>query len=72
MELNPTEVDLFIPYVSDFTTLAGDRRTVALLRETIRGIIASESLCCSRIAAFSPWAGRHAACRTTDSPHGSR
>lgn len=57
MELNPTEVDLFTPYVSDFTTLAGDRRTACLLGEIVRGIIASESLCCSRIAAFSPWAG---------------
>ncbi len=57
MELNPTEVDLLTAYVSDFTALAGDRRTAYLLGETVRGIIASESLCCSRIAAFSPWAG---------------
>jgi hypothetical protein len=55
MELNPAEVDLFAAYLSSFTPLAGDRRTACLLGETIQGIIASESLCCSRIAAFSPW-----------------
>jgi hypothetical protein len=57
MELNAAEGDLFAAYLSDFTSLAGDRRTARLLDETVRGIIASESLCCSRIAAFSPWAG---------------
>lgn len=57
MELNPTEVDLFTAYASDFTALAGDRRTACLLGEIVRGIIASESLCCSRIAAFPPWVG---------------
>jgi hypothetical protein len=57
MELNAHEGDLFAAYLASFTSLAGDRRTAALLGETVRGIIASESLCCSRIAAFSPWAG---------------
>ena len=61
MELSLTAVDLFTSYVDDFTALAGDRRTAALLSGTIRGIIASESLCCARIAAFSPWAGSVAA-----------
>ena len=61
MELNPQEVDLFAAYLSSFTPLAGDRRTARLLGETVRGIIASESLCCSRIAAFSPCARRVAA-----------
>lgn len=61
MDLNEAERDLFASYLSEFTTLAGDRRTASLLSETIRGIIASESLCCSRIAAFSPWAGGVAA-----------
>lgn len=57
MELNAQETDLFTAYLSSFTPLAGDRRTACLLGETIQGIIASESLCCSRIAAFSPWPG---------------
>ncbi len=61
MELNPAENDLFASYLSSFTPLAGDRRTACLLGETVRGIIASESLCCSKIAAFSPWAGGVAA-----------
>ena len=61
MELNPAENDLFTAYLSGFTPLAGDRRTAALLGETVRGIIASESLCCSQIAAFSPWVGGVAA-----------
>jgi hypothetical protein len=61
MELNSTETDLFAAYLGSFTSLAGDRRTAHLLGETIRGIIASESLCCSRIAAFSPWPRRRAA-----------
>jgi hypothetical protein len=61
MELNPAEGDLFAAYLSSFTPLAGDRRTASLLGETVRGIIASESLCCARIAAFSPWVGGDAA-----------
>ncbi len=61
MELNPAENDLFAAYLSSFTPLAGDRRTACLLGETVRGIIAGESLCCSRIAAFSPRAGSVAA-----------
>lgn len=61
MELNPAENDLFAAYLSSFTPLAGDRRTAALLGETVRGIIASESLCCSRIAAFPPCPRRDAA-----------
>ena len=58
MDLTPREVDLLGPYLSPFLALAGDRRTARLLAETVRGIIGSESLVCSRIAAFSPWAGR--------------
>jgi hypothetical protein len=48
-------------YLAPFVGLTGDRRTAALLGATVRGIIASESLICSRIAAFSPSAGRGAA-----------
>jgi hypothetical protein len=58
MELRPREVDLLSAYLTDFTTLAGDRRTARLLAGTVRGIIGSESLICSRIAAFSPCADR--------------
>jgi hypothetical protein len=72
MELRPQERELFQTYLAPFTALAGDQRTAALLGETVRGIIGSESLCCSRIAAFSPWTGCHAARRTTDSPYGPR
>lgn len=61
MELTTTESDLFASYLSSFTSLAGDRRTACLLDATVRGIIASESLCCSRIAAFSPCPRRIAA-----------
>jgi hypothetical protein len=72
MELRPQEIDVFDAYLTSFTTLAGDRRTARLLGETVRGMIGSESLCCSRIAAFSPWTGCHAARRATDSPYGPR
>ena len=58
MELTAREVDLLGASLAPLTALAGDRRTARLLVETVRGIIGSESLLCSRIAAFSPWAGR--------------
>ena len=57
MELTIGEQDLLDAYLMPFTQLAGDRRTATLLGETIRGILASESLLCSRIAAFSPSTG---------------
>jgi hypothetical protein len=57
MELRPHEQDLFAEYMAPFTALAGDHRTATLLRETLRGILGSESLVCAKIAAFSPWAG---------------
>lgn len=57
MELTPDTVDLFEAYLAPFLAVAGDRRTAALLGATVRGIIASESLICSRIAAFSPSPG---------------
>ena len=53
--------DLLETYLAPFMELAGDRRTAALLGATVRGIVASESLLCSRIAAFSPCAGGRAA-----------
>jgi hypothetical protein len=54
MELTYQEQDLLDGYLTSFTSLAGDRRTATLLGETIRGILASESLICQRIVAFSP------------------
>jgi len=61
VDLSPPEDDLFAAYVAPFLDLAGDRRTARLLAGTVRGIVGSESLVCSRIAAFSPCAGRRAA-----------
>ncbi len=55
MELTAAEQDLFGAYLATFDRLTGDRRTRTLLRETVRGIIGAESLCCSRIAALSQW-----------------
>ena len=54
MELTATEGGLLHTYLAHFDPLAGDRRTRTVFRETVRGIIGAESLCCSRIAAFSP------------------
>lgn len=54
MELTTHEQALLDAYLPAFTSLAGDRRTATLLGETIRGILASESLICCRIVAFSP------------------
>lgn len=59
-------------YLAPFAALAGDRRTGQLVRETIRGILGSESLVCARIVAFSPSAGADAAQRAPDSPHAHR
>jgi hypothetical protein len=61
MDLTPGEDDLLTAYLASFTTLAGDARTKRLLGETVRGILGAESLCCARIAAFSPGAGRQPA-----------
>jgi hypothetical protein len=54
MDLHPRERDLLAAYVAPFTELAGDRRTGRLLGEVVGGIIGSESLVCSRIAASPP------------------
>jgi len=61
MEMPPATADLLETYLAPFVGLAGDRRTAALLGATVCGIVASESLLCSRIAAFSPSAGGGAA-----------
>jgi hypothetical protein len=57
MDLEPREQDLLASYVAPFTELAGDRRTGRLIGGVIGGIVASEHLVCSQIAAFSPCAG---------------
>lgn len=57
MDLSSESDDLLSSYLAPFVALAGDRRTATLLAATVRGIVASESLVCSRIAAFSPSAG---------------
>jgi hypothetical protein len=72
MELSIAEGDLFAEYLGSFASLAGDRRTRTLLGETVRGIIGAESLCCSRIAAFSPCAGGDGARRAAGAAHGPR
>jgi hypothetical protein len=56
MDLTTVEEDGFTSYVVTFTSLAGDARTERLVGETVGGIIGAESLCCARIAAFSPGA----------------
>jgi hypothetical protein len=57
MDLTPREDDLLATYLAPFVGLTGDRRTAALRDGVVRGIVGSESLICSRIAAFSPSAG---------------
>ncbi len=72
MELTAAEQDLFGTYLGTFDSLAGDRRTRTLFGETVRGIIGAESLCCSRIAAFSPCAGGDATRRAAGAADGPR
>jgi hypothetical protein len=72
MELTAAEGGLLHAYLAHFDPLAGDRRTRTVFHETVRGIIGAESLCCSRIAAFSPCAGGRAARRAAGAAHGPR
>ena len=58
MDLREHERGLLDGYLQGFVRLAGDRRTRWLLGQTVLGIVGGESLCCARIAAFSPGAGR--------------
>lgn len=58
MELRAGEQDWLSQYLERFVGLADDRRTAWLVGETVRGILGSESLICSRIATFSPWTRR--------------
>lgn len=57
MILAEQEQTMLDAYLAAFTSLAGDRRTATLLGETIRGILGSERLICSRVVAVSPSAG---------------
>jgi hypothetical protein len=57
MEMTAPDADLLATYWTPVLDLAGDRRTATLLGATVRGIGASESLLCWRIAASSPSAG---------------
>ncbi|MCC6421604.1 MAG: hypothetical protein IT429_25575 [Gemmataceae bacterium] len=61
LEITPPTADGLTTYLAPFLRLVGDRRTAALPGATVRGIVASESLVCARIAAFSPSACRRAA-----------
>ena len=72
MELSAAAGDLLGAYLAAFDGLAGDRRTRALFGATVRGILGSESLVCSRIAAFSPCAGGDATRRAAGAAHGPR
>ena len=49
--------DPFTHYLEPFESLVGDRRTWTTLTETVKGIISSGSLVCTRIAAQSPILG---------------
>ena len=49
--------DPFTHYLEAFESLVGDRRTFTTLTETVKGIISSGSLVCTRIAAQSPILG---------------
>lgn len=72
MELSEHESGLLETYMTRFTSLAGDQRTAHLLTETVRGILGSESLCCARIASFSPDAGCRTLWRDAHSAHAAR
>jgi len=54
VELRVGEEDALASYLSYYDSLIGDWRTRTLFQGTIKGIIGSESLVCSQIAAQSP------------------
>jgi hypothetical protein len=58
MDPRPHEAGPFAPSLEPFLGLTGDRRTAALLTETLLGILGGEGLVCGRIAALSPRARR--------------
>jgi hypothetical protein len=54
MELKACEEDVLTEYLSYYTPLIGDRRTLRTFQGTVKGIIGAESLVCTRIAVHSP------------------
>jgi hypothetical protein len=56
VELRENETDALEGYGRYYHCLIGDKRTGQTFNAVLKGIIASESLCCARIAAFSPGA----------------
>jgi hypothetical protein len=54
MELRAEEMDALGQYAAYYDCLIGDKRTARTFAEILKGIVGSESLCCARIAAFSP------------------
>jgi len=62
MHLPMASMGLLTTYLAPFVALAGDRRTGRLIADIVHGIIGSESLVCTRIAALSPCAGGQSPC----------
>ncbi len=54
MELQPREEGALEEYLGALDLLIRDQRTRRTFRGVMKGIIASESLVCARIARFSP------------------
>ena len=54
VKLAKEQRSLLDDYIDDFSSLVGDRRTERVLRGTVQGIIAAETLICAKIAAYSP------------------
>lgn len=52
------EWDALATYLKVLSPWIGDKRTVRTVRGTVEGIIASQTLRCTQIAAFSPYAGQ--------------
>lgn len=72
MELQPEESDVLEEYLRVIDPLIGDERTRGTFRGAIKGIIASESLVCAKIARFSPRDGLFTTRREEGAAHGSR
>ena len=52
------ERDTLTNYLKGFSPWIGDKRTARTVQGTIEGIIASQTLRCTQIAAFSPYVGQ--------------
>ncbi len=51
VRLEGEQQDMLVEYLEPYGSLIGDKRTWETFRETVRGIIGSESLICTRISA---------------------